>query len=273
MKRNFMTRIALGAMAILASTAAYADPYRIAVSNSYIGNEWRVEMINFMQAYAAKNLKGKVELTVNNSGTDAQKQIAVITDMISDGVNAILVNPASDTALDAVLAEVRSGKAAPAREAVRTPKGPELPVGAITIAAKEMVVLGRRLTGATLRAVPTSAQSVDDWQVAVGATELAGDIRWQGAGRGNVTARFKHLTIPDRAVKVGAQGQAKADDPLADLPSLDVIAESFTLNAKQYGQLRLVAANEDRAWRIRFQRRIKYAYLQNREGRKRGGAF
>ena len=106
MKRNFVTRLALGAMAILASTGAYAaDPYRIAVSNSYIGNEWRVEMINFMQAYAAKNLKGKVELTINNSGTDAQKQIAVISDMISDGVNAILVNPASDTALDAVLEE------------------------------------------------------------------------------------------------------------------------------------------------------------------------
>ena len=38
-----------------------AEQYRIAVSNSYIGNEWRVEMINFMQAYAAKNLKGKVD--------------------------------------------------------------------------------------------------------------------------------------------------------------------------------------------------------------------
>ena len=62
-------------------------------------------MINFMQAYAAKNLKGKVSLTVNNSGTDAQKQIAVIGDMISDKVDAILVNPSSDTALDPILEE------------------------------------------------------------------------------------------------------------------------------------------------------------------------
>ena len=75
------------------------------MSNSYIGNEWRVEMINFMKAYAEKNLKGKVTLTVNNSGTDAQKQIAVISDMISDKVDAILVNPSSDTALDAILEE------------------------------------------------------------------------------------------------------------------------------------------------------------------------
>ncbi|MBL8576534.1 MAG: substrate-binding domain-containing protein [Mesorhizobium sp.] len=105
MKLKLLIRLALGAMALLASTAAYAEPYKIAVSNSYIGNEWRVQMIKFMEAYTAKNLKGKVELTVNNSGTDAQKQIAVLSDMISAGVNAILVNPASDTALDAVIEE------------------------------------------------------------------------------------------------------------------------------------------------------------------------
>jgi ribose transport system substrate-binding protein len=105
MRYRLTALAALAATTVLASTAAYAEPFRIAVSNSYIGNEWRVQMINFMQAYAAKNLKDKVELTVNNSGTDAQKQIAVLSDMISDGVNAILVNPASDTALDAVIEE------------------------------------------------------------------------------------------------------------------------------------------------------------------------
>jgi len=55
----------------IVGSGAIAKEYRIAVSNSYIGNEWRVEMINFMQAYAEKSLKGKVALTVNNSGTDA----------------------------------------------------------------------------------------------------------------------------------------------------------------------------------------------------------
>jgi ribose transport system substrate-binding protein len=90
----------VGVSLIFASNAAQAKEYRIAVSNSYIGNEWRVEMINFMQACAAKNLKGKAILTVNNSGTDAQKQIAVISDMISDKVDAIIINPASDTALN-----------------------------------------------------------------------------------------------------------------------------------------------------------------------------
>lgn len=96
---------ATGLAITLAAAGAQAKEYRIAVSNSYIGNEWRVEMINFMQAYAEKSLGGKVKLTVNNSGTDPQKQIAVISDMISDKVDAILVNPASDTALDPILEE------------------------------------------------------------------------------------------------------------------------------------------------------------------------
>src|SRR5262245_45731846 len=106
---SWIRRVIMAAALVLPITivgsSAIAKEYRIAVSNSYIGNEWRVEMINFMKAYAEKNLKGKVTLTVNNSGTDPQKQIAVIGDMISDKVDAILVNPASDTALDPILEE------------------------------------------------------------------------------------------------------------------------------------------------------------------------
>ncbi len=89
MTLKFATRFALGAIALLRIDCGYAGRTKVAVSNSYIGNEWRVQMIKFMEAYTAKNLQGKVELTVNNSGTDAQKQIAVLSDMISAGVSAI----------------------------------------------------------------------------------------------------------------------------------------------------------------------------------------
>lgn len=96
---------AIGIASIAVTAPAEAKEYRLAVSNSYIGNEWRVEMINFMQSYVEKNLKGKVTLTVNNSGTDPQKQIQAISDMISDKVDAILINPVSDTALDPIIEE------------------------------------------------------------------------------------------------------------------------------------------------------------------------
>ena len=48
-----------------------------------MGNEWRVEMINMLQAYVRDHYKGKVDLIVNSSGPDVQKQIAAIDDMIS----------------------------------------------------------------------------------------------------------------------------------------------------------------------------------------------
>ncbi len=96
---------AVGVSLLAVANVASAKEFRIAVSNSYIGNDWRVEMINFMQAYAAKSLAGKVTLTVDNSGTDPQKQIAVISDMISDKVDAIMVDPGSDTALNPILEE------------------------------------------------------------------------------------------------------------------------------------------------------------------------
>jgi ABC-type sugar transport system substrate-binding protein len=73
--RSFAVAAAAGVSMMFAAQAASAKEYRIAVSNSYIGNEWRVEMINFMQAYAEKALKGKVTLTVNNSGTDAKSTL------------------------------------------------------------------------------------------------------------------------------------------------------------------------------------------------------
>ena len=84
---------------------AAGKPYHIALSNSYIGNQWRIEMVNLTQAYARKYHPHDVILTVTSSGTDVQKQIAAMDDMISRGVDAILVNPASESGLNPVIAE------------------------------------------------------------------------------------------------------------------------------------------------------------------------
>ncbi len=97
---------ALGTVLALGSTAnAAGKVYHIALSNSYIGNQWRVQMVNLTKSYAKKYYNGKVKLTVVNSGTDVQAQISAIDDMISQKVDAILVDPASELALNPVIAE------------------------------------------------------------------------------------------------------------------------------------------------------------------------
>jgi ribose transport system substrate-binding protein len=94
------------ACALVAGPAqAETKKYRIALSNSYIGNEWRVEMVNMLKAYVRKYHADEVELIINSSGPDVQKQIAAIDDMISQKVDAILIDPVSDTALNPVIAE------------------------------------------------------------------------------------------------------------------------------------------------------------------------
>ena len=97
--------VALLALQVPGSQPAYAKAWKIALSNSYIGNEWRVEMINMLQAYVRDNYAGKVDLIVNSSGPDVQKQIAAIDDMISQKVDAILINPVSATALNPVISQ------------------------------------------------------------------------------------------------------------------------------------------------------------------------
>lgn len=80
-------------------------PYRIAISNSYIGNDWRTEMIQMARAYANHpEIKPYIsELYVVSSGNDANAQIAIVDSMIAAGYDAIILNTASEDALNPVV--------------------------------------------------------------------------------------------------------------------------------------------------------------------------
>ena len=49
--------------------------FKIALSNSYIGNQWRIEMVNeFKAALQMEPFKSQVEGSVFNSGNEVSKQ-------------------------------------------------------------------------------------------------------------------------------------------------------------------------------------------------------
>ncbi len=81
-------------------------PYRIALSNSYIGNVWRTEMIQMARAYQAlPEIKSLIsELYVVSSGNDASAQIAIVDSMIAAGYDAIIMDTASPDALNPAVA-------------------------------------------------------------------------------------------------------------------------------------------------------------------------
>ncbi|MCC6495528.1 MAG: substrate-binding domain-containing protein [Propionibacteriaceae bacterium] len=110
--KKWMTALAAVAAFAVAltgcSTAASAPEssgatktYKIALSNSFLGNDWRQLMIKTTQVVATKApYAGKVDLTVVNSENTAEAQAASIDALASQGYDAIIVNAASATALN-----------------------------------------------------------------------------------------------------------------------------------------------------------------------------
>ena len=74
------------------------------MSNTLVGNGWREEMICAVKAQALASGKVSKVIVANRNGGPAE-QIADIRNLISAGTNAIIINPSSANALDAVVAQ------------------------------------------------------------------------------------------------------------------------------------------------------------------------
>jgi ribose transport system substrate-binding protein len=87
------------------SYPAKEGPYTIGLSNSFIGNAWRTQMIQMAKAWAATPEVAPLieELIVVSTGEDVEAQIAAMDNMIALGVDAIILNAATPTGFDAVI--------------------------------------------------------------------------------------------------------------------------------------------------------------------------
>ncbi|HLI11253.1 MAG TPA: sugar ABC transporter substrate-binding protein [Alphaproteobacteria bacterium] len=80
--------------------------FKIALSNSYIGNKWRIEMENvFKAALQMEPFKSQVEGSWFNSGNDVSKQSQQVSNLIARKVDAIVINAASPTGLNGILGQ------------------------------------------------------------------------------------------------------------------------------------------------------------------------
>ena len=83
--------------------------YKIALSNSYIGNKWRLEMENvFKGALLMEPFKSQVVGSVFNSGNDVSKQSQQLSNLIAEEVDAICIDAASPTALNGIIHQATS---------------------------------------------------------------------------------------------------------------------------------------------------------------------
>lgn len=89
-----------------AASAASDKKFKIALSNSFIGNKWRIEMENvFKAALQMEPFKSQVEGSWFNSGNDVSKQSQQVSNLIAKKVDAIVVNAASPTGLNGILTQ------------------------------------------------------------------------------------------------------------------------------------------------------------------------
>ena len=81
--------------------------YKIAFSNSYVGNAWRTASVNIFDAYTADLVEQGVlsKAYSSSAGDDVQAQINEIRNMMSEGYDAIVCIAASATGLQSVLEE------------------------------------------------------------------------------------------------------------------------------------------------------------------------
>lgn len=85
-------------------------PFTIGVSNGYIGNGWRTQMLDSIEKlgefYKGQGLID--EIIIQNAGVDVNNQIAQIRNMINAEVDLLMIDPNSETALNPVLEEAKA---------------------------------------------------------------------------------------------------------------------------------------------------------------------
>ena len=107
MKRLVLLSLVVVMVVVLMGPAsqASAKKYKIALSMSYIGNDWQGVTRNILLAVAKLHYKDKVNVDVFVAGPSVPNQIRQIKQMIAKRYDAIILYPISPTALNKVISQ------------------------------------------------------------------------------------------------------------------------------------------------------------------------
>lgn len=78
-------------------------PYTIGFSNASISNPWRVAMLHGIEAAAERHADKLARLIITDANDDPSKQAADVQDLVAQGVDILLISPATAEALDPVV--------------------------------------------------------------------------------------------------------------------------------------------------------------------------
>lgn len=98
----------LSALVLALFGMAWAQTYTIGVSNGFVASEWRTLMVQDLEATAQAiedELGITIDLVFENADVDVQGQIQQIQNLLNRGVDAIIINPNDQVALNLALEE------------------------------------------------------------------------------------------------------------------------------------------------------------------------
>jgi ribose transport system substrate-binding protein len=93
-----------------AATSKKTSGFVIGFSNGYFGNTWRSQLVSDFTT-EANSLKAQgviSKYTIANTNNDSTEQINQINSMLNSGVNAIIIDPVSPTAVSSVVAAAKA---------------------------------------------------------------------------------------------------------------------------------------------------------------------
>ena len=107
----------------------------------------------------------------------------------------------------------------------------------------DLTAFGRHIADLDLTATSAPGQI----KARFSSSQTNGDVTWESAGRGKLTARLGKLQLESSSLEPTAEVSQKATD---ELPALDVTADDFSLGTRRFGKLELQARNESGVWRL-----------------------
>ncbi|QPK80659.1 substrate-binding domain-containing protein [Schaalia sp. ZJ405] len=213
------------------ASASGKAPWTIGVSNGFVGSEYRTQMIEDIQSvFDEYKEQGLVDdLILENADVDANGQIQQIRNLINKGVDVIIVDPNSATALNAVFEEAVSQgiKVYAIDQAVESEK--------VTNIGIDQQELGHASAEWFAEQVGNNAKIA---VVAGTAGNPATEARWAGAKEVFDAAGIEVVATADGGWDQ-ATGQTVAADLLAAYPDIKGI---WTYDGMAQGVLRAVEA-------------------------------
>jgi uncharacterized protein (TIGR02099 family) len=128
-------------------------------------------------------------------------------------------------------------------------QSPALPIQKLAIKINTLDIFDRRINQLKI----SNNADKDGLHANIQSKEISGDLQWISQNNGKLIARLTNLTIPEPAPNRTKTKEVVAKEFFKleqDYPSLDITADNFEFNKKNFGALELIAYPQKDNWNI-----------------------